>query len=327
MKEELSRLDLAPLAELVRIKREEEVLADRLVKIEDRAGKVSRAVYDRVKRDYETRRGALEQESRPLKEKARVEYRRLKALRGQVAQALDSAALDKEELELRKDLGEFPDEDYQEKLTACEARLAGEKKDLDDVDLAKAKFLEAFRSEEELEAGSPPPPPPPARPAALETFAPPAPDATVIGATPQVPAAAPVEATGISGAAPAPESPDATVIQALPLAQEPAAAGREPTRAFPRVRLALLDGESIVREFPVKPGASTVGRLAQSDIHLPTPDVSRRHAQIVLGEGSCFVVDLGSENGVVVNGARVQKHKLADGDVIQLGKQRLRFLA
>jgi len=55
--------------------------------------------------------------------------------------------------------------------------------------------------------------------------------------------------------------------------------------------------------------------------------VSRRHAQIVLGDDGCFVVDMGSENSVTVNGARIQKHKLADGDVVQLGKQRLRFLA
>ena len=322
MREELSRIDLTPLSELVRIKREEEVLAERLVKIEDRAGKVSRAVYDRVKRDYETRKAALEQESRPLKEKARGEYRRLKALRAQVAQAVDAAALDKEELELRKDLGEFPDKDYEERLAACEARLAGEKKDLDDVDQTKAKFLEAFRSEEELEAGSPvpAPAPPSARPsAASATFVPPPPVAIAAEAIPSV------SATVIGGSALVPESPDATVIQ-----QERAAkstTGREPTRAIPRARLALLDGEAVAREFAVKPGVSTIGRLAQSDIHLPTPDVSRRHAQLVLSEEGCFIVDLGSENGVVIGGARVQKHRLAEGDVFQLGKQRLRFLA
>src|SRR5271169_4445201 len=114
MREELSRIDLTPLAELVRIKQEEEVLADRLVKIEDRAGKVSRAVYDRVKRDYETRKAALEQESRPLKEKARVEYRRLKALRAQVAQAVDAAALGGGGLGLRGGLGGFRGGEYDE---------------------------------------------------------------------------------------------------------------------------------------------------------------------------------------------------------------------
>jgi hypothetical protein len=314
MREELSQIDLSPLAELVRIKREEEVLAERLVKIEDRAEKVSRTVYERVKRDYETRRAAFEKESRPLKDKARIEYRRLQALRAQVAQAVEAAALDKEELELRKDLGEFPEKDYKEKLAACEASLGGEKKALDDVDQTKAKFLEAFRSEEELEAGSPPPPPPPppARPSTVSsTFVPPPADATVIG-----------------GSALEPESPDATVIRTPRPGPESTAAGPEPTRILSRVRLALLDAnDGVEKEFPLAPGVSMIGRLTQSDIHLPTPDVSRRHAQIVLGDDGCFVVDMGSENGVTVNGARIQKHKLADGDVVQLGKQRLRFLA
>jgi hypothetical protein len=326
MREELSQIDLSPLAELVRIKREEEILAERLVKIEDRADKVSRTVYDRVKRDYETRKASLEQESRPLKEKARAEYRRLDVLRLEVEKSVEAAALDKEELELRKDLGEFPDKEYKERLADCEKKLNGERQDLEEVGRTKAKFLEAFHSEGELAAGPPPPPPPPAPVRSVSaTFVPPSADATVIGASSQAPPAAEAGATVI-GSAPEPESPDATVIQASRPGAESTATGREPTRALPRARLALLDGESVEREFPVKPGTSTIGRLAQSDIHLPTPDVSRRHAQIVFGTDGCFVVDLGSENGVVVNGARVAKHKLADGDVIQLGKQRLRFL-
>jgi hypothetical protein len=325
MRDELSRIDLSPLAELVRIKHEEEVLAERLVKIEGRAEKVSKTVYDRVKRDYETRKAALENESRPLQDKARVEYRRLQGLRAQVAQAVEAAALDKEELELRKDLGEFPDKDYKEKLAACEARLQGEKKELDAVDQTKAKFLEAFHSEEELAAGAPQP-----VHSSGATLVPPAPDATVIGLPGGGSARAAPEpgAAGLDAPAPTPESPDATVIRPSAGGADSTAAGREPTRELPRMRLVLLDvNDAVVHEFPLKPGTSAVGRLAQSDIHLPTPDVSRRHAQVVLGDDGCFVVDVGSENGVVVNGARIQRHKLAAGDVIQLGKQRLRFLA
>lgn len=325
MREELSQIDLSPLSELVRIKREEEVLAERLVKIEDRAAQVSKTVYERVKRDYETRKAALEQESRPLKEKARAEYRRLDVLRLEVEKSVEAAALDKEELELRKDLGEFPDKEYKDRLAACEKKLNGERGDLEEVARTKAKFLEAFHSEDELAAGSPPQP---VR-SVSATFVPPSADATVIGVSSRAPASAVTAAgaTVVEGSALEPESPDATVIQASHPGPESTAAGREPTRALPRVRLALLEGETVAREFPVKPGASTIGRLAQSDIHLPTPDVSRRHAQIVFSEDGCFVVDLGSENGVVVNGARVAKHKLENGDVIQLGKQRLRFLA
>ncbi|HEX2799196.1 MAG TPA: hypothetical protein VHQ44_05940, partial [Thermoanaerobaculia bacterium] len=92
MREELSRIDLSPIADLVRIKKEEQLLAERLKSMEIRAEKVSSAVYERVRKDYETRRAALEQESRPLKENARREYRRLQALRRDVEQAVEAAS-------------------------------------------------------------------------------------------------------------------------------------------------------------------------------------------------------------------------------------------
>lgn len=297
MREELSRIDLTPLADLVAIKQEEALLAERLLKIEERAGKVSPAVYDRVKRDYETRRLALEEQSRPLKDRARAEFKRLEALRAEVAQTVDAATLDLEELEFRNDLGEYPDSEYRERLAACDARVALGKQDLEEANATRERFLEAFRSADELE-GAPAPPAPAPRPA-----------------------------PAIFGSALEPEAPDETLVKAPQPAPERPTWGREPTHVLPRARLALLDGEAVAREFPVKPGVSTIGRLPQSDIHLPTPDVSRRHAQLVFGEDGCTIVDLGSENGVVVNGTRAAKHLLADGDVVQLGKQRLRFLA
>jgi hypothetical protein len=303
MREELSRIDLSPIADLVRIKKEEQLLAERLKSMEIRAEKVSSAVYERVRKDYETRRLALEQESRPLKEQARREYRRLQALRREVEQAVEAASFDKEEVEFRRELGELPDGLYKERIAACEKHLADERQDLEAVLQMKATFLDAFRSEEDLEtpdSGSegpaPPAPRPPVRPA---PSAPPAPFPVenVIKAPPPF-EKAPAEAP--------PEPPDATVV-------------------LTRARLSLLDGDRIAKEFPLKPGVSILGRLALSDVHLPTPDVSRKHAQVIVGPSGVFVVDLESENGVVVNGKKVDKVQLVEGDVLTLGKQRLVF--
>jgi S-DNA-T family DNA segregation ATPase FtsK/SpoIIIE len=113
-----------------------------------------------------------------------------------------------------------------------------------------------------------------------------------------------------------------------PFGKTPAAAPPEPpdaTVVLTRARLSLLDGDRIAKEFPLKPGVSILGRLALSDVHLPTPDVSRKHAQVIVGPSGVFVVDLESENGVVVNGRKVDKVQLVDGDVLTLGKQRLVF--
>ncbi|HSB63059.1 MAG TPA: hypothetical protein VLJ18_02790, partial [Thermoanaerobaculia bacterium] len=152
MREELSRIDLSPIADLVRIKKEEQLLAERLKSMEVRAEKVSSPVYERVRKDYETRRASLEQESRPLKEHARREYRRLQALRREVEQAVEAASFDKEEIDFRRELGEFPDGTYKERLAACEKHLAEERQDLEAVLQMRATFLDAFRSEEDLEA-------------------------------------------------------------------------------------------------------------------------------------------------------------------------------
>lgn len=308
MREELSRIDLSPIADLVRIKKEEQLLAERLKSMEIRAEKVSSAVYERVRKDYETRRAALEQESRPLKENARREYRRLQALRRDVEQAVEAASFDKEEVEFRRELGEFPDGAYKERLAACEKHLADERQDLEAVLQMKATFLDAFRSEEDLEApdSASAGPAPPAQPA------------------PSVPQPAPP-----APPAPPPPLPVENVIKAPPpFGNTPATAPPEPPEAtvvLTRARLSLLDGDRIAKEFPLKPGVSILGRLALSDVHLPTPDVSRKHAQVIVGPSGVFVVDLESENGVVVNGRKVDKVQLVDGDVLTLGKQRLVF--
>ncbi len=105
----------------------------------------------------------------------------------------------------------------------------------------------------------------------------------------------------------------------------PEAAPHSATIVLPRARLSLLEGDEPVKEFVLKPGISVIGRLAQSDIQLPSPDVSRRHAQVTVGPDGCFVADLGSENGVALNGRLVESHRLEDGDVLVLGKQRLIF--
>ncbi|HQR68479.1 MAG TPA: hypothetical protein PLB02_13910, partial [Thermoanaerobaculia bacterium] len=175
MREELAQIDLSPIADLVRIKAEEEVLRDRLGKMEERKEKVTALVYRRVRQDYEARKAALEAESKPLKEKARLEYAKLQALRETAERAVEEASLEKEELEFRRDLGEFPNSQFQEKLNGCELRLAERQAELEAVVETRAKFVSAFHTEAELETPVPAAAPsrhaPPSRPAA----APPAP--------------------------------------------------------------------------------------------------------------------------------------------------------
>jgi transcriptional regulator with AAA-type ATPase domain len=54
-------------------------------------------------------------------------------------------------------------------------------------------------------------------------------------------------------------------------------------------------------------------------IEVPAASASQRHARIVLGRDGAHVEDLGSKNGTVVNGARVDRAALDDGDVVEIG--------
>ncbi len=73
------------------------------------------------------------------------------------------------------------------------------------------------------------------------------------------------------------------------------------------------------RRLQVTKRATTIGRSRDCDVVLPDPNVSRVHAE-VRHEGLEYVlVDLESTNGVEVNGKRVTRHSLRDGDVIAMG--------
>ena len=73
-------------------------------------------------------------------------------------------------------------------------------------------------------------------------------------------------------------------------------------------------------------GGATLGRSRDADIVLDDANVSRKHAEVRPSGGSWIVRDLGSTNGVKVNGRRIQgPQSLKQGDVIELGTSRATF--
>jgi hypothetical protein len=75
-------------------------------------------------------------------------------------------------------------------------------------------------------------------------------------------------------------------------------------------------------------GGATLGRSREADIVLDDANVSRKHAEVRPSGGSWIVRDLGSTNGVKVNGRRVDPSRpqsLKRGDVIELGTSRATF--
>ncbi|MGH1493847.1 MAG: FhaA domain-containing protein [Acidimicrobiales bacterium] len=77
--------------------------------------------------------------------------------------------------------------------------------------------------------------------------------------------------------------------------------------------------------YKLKNSVMTIGRLSGSDIVIDDQNVSRQHAELHPMGDSYQLIDLGSTNGCKVNGQRVDRHILVDGDEITLGPVNLRF--
>lgn len=74
--------------------------------------------------------------------------------------------------------------------------------------------------------------------------------------------------------------------------------------------------------------AITIGRQETNTIVLPAGRVSRRHAQVEAEGHAYFLVDLGSDNGTMVNGVRLRprdRYLLRDNDLIAIDPYRLTF--
>ena len=70
---------------------------------------------------------------------------------------------------------------------------------------------------------------------------------------------------------------------------------------------------------------AVLGRSRDVDVQIEDPNVSRRHAEVVQQGSTWWVVDLGSTNGVEVDGRRVQRAKLDDGTSFVIGETTVTF--
>lgn len=98
------------------------------------------------------------------------------------------------------------------------------------------------------------------------------------------------------------------------------AVGGGPGQA-PSAHLRARTGE----HYPLNGDTAVLGRLPSCDVTLSDPSVSRRHARIIRRDGEWVVEDLGSTNGVSVNGERLEQARLRDGDRLEFGSVTLTF--
>jgi pSer/pThr/pTyr-binding forkhead associated (FHA) protein len=93
---------------------------------------------------------------------------------------------------------------------------------------------------------------------------------------------------------------------------------------MPKIVLSM-DG-LVLKEIALDKQRITIGRKPHNDIQIDNLAISGEHAAITTILQDAFLEDLNSTNGSYVNGQPVKKHALKDGDIVELGKYRLKYL-
>jgi biotin carboxyl carrier protein len=92
-------------------------------------------------------------------------------------------------------------------------------------------------------------------------------------------------------------------------------------------RLVIEKGAYAGKVLKLDGGTALIGRSSKCELTLKgSAGVSRRHCKLQLIAGRYAVIDLSSRNGTVVNGETVARKFLNDGDLLEIGDERMRFI-
>ena len=114
--------------------------------------------------------------------------------------------------------------------------------------------------------------------------------------------------------------------KAIPAAAADEEAGTAAAAPDAHAQLLLSHGAEHIATWPLRPGRLSIGRAADNEVQLEARYVSRHHCQVVTVGSVSTIDDLGSVNGLCVNGTVVKHHVLQHADRITLGEHALTYL-
>lgn len=91
-------------------------------------------------------------------------------------------------------------------------------------------------------------------------------------------------------------------------------------------KLVLGFNGQTLHEYSLDQETVTIGRKTDNDIHIDNLAVSGNHAKILTILNDSFIEDLDSTNGTYINGKKVNKHALKNGEIITIGKHELKYI-
>jgi len=91
-------------------------------------------------------------------------------------------------------------------------------------------------------------------------------------------------------------------------------------------RVIVVTEGRTTQELPLSVGRVIIGRTSDNDIQVDSRFVSRHHCQIITGAEGSVIEDLNSTNGIFVQGRRVRRYNLNDGDIVVIGKHEIMYV-
>ncbi len=312
--ESLSGVDLGVIDALKALKEEADILRKRLAGLDDVKADFDPAVFSRVHADYIRQVSEIEAKADPLRQQARDSYARLRGALAEIGNAHEAVKLDRQEIELRRKLGEFNDDEYSKRLEAIETSLSERAAAHKQGEALKKRFLEVFSSEEELShAVNPGPSSTQEMPIAHDI------DIPMDGEALDIPAAQ----TQILQVLKLPEPPKVPLPPTTPGGKP--AYGANATMSLRTARLVPQNPEAGRTAIPLPPKPISLGSDAINEVRIGGPGVEARHASISVDSQGYTLTDLDSKSGTRVNAEAVKQRLLRHEDVIQIGMARFVF--
>ena len=314
----LAAIDLSSIESLKKLKQEQDQLNARLQSMEELKSTFAEPVYKRVRDDYQQRLRALDDEAAPLKQTAREQYSSLRGLIERFEADHEAVKLDQQELELRYKLGEFDEKEFQKRIKAIEISVKEKAEARARGTEMKARFLEAFHAESELES--------PTNSSSTAGRQP-----AVTGQFSAVPDPTESRTTDMPAVRPDLQPNKTQIMSAVNVARPaaptppPAPAGGGATQIFRAARLVPQNPEAGKQSYTLTLKPMAIGADTSNDIRIAGPGVEPKHAQINVSMAGFTLVDLGTKHGTRVNAEKVKERQLGNEDVIQIGAARFVF--
>lgn len=331
----LAAIDLGMIDSLQTLKKDADVLRERLASLTKMKDELEGAVHRRVSADYSDQLQKLDARAVPLREQARKTWAGLRDAVKRIDNEHEAVLLDQQENDLRHKLGEFDDEEYAKRSKDIEATLKDSAKAHDKAAKLRARFLDVFDSEAELDAApaaepTTNPAATPIPPSRTQEMEPTDLDDGVVApsfsAPPPAPAPKNIASTQILSALNLPQPPRAPAPSPPPSRSSGVSAEATSTAFFRTARLVPQSPEAGRKAIPLPPKAVIIGADSSADIRVGGPSVNPHHARIDPESKGYVLVDLGSGYGTRVNAEPVASTRvLHHEDVIQIGAARFVF--